>query len=99
MRKTFNYILGIFIVLGFIGLFTSMAIYMAHQAYLEQTTIIAEGIVEGMYIDVEGTLFSTKTSYFIIIDAKVVEVSETAYNMVQIGDLIRVFADKHAVVL
>jgi len=99
MSNKWGYFFGVCLLVLIIGLFVGMGMYMGHQAHVENTTIVAEGVVESMYIDVSGKVFSTKTTYFVIISGKAVKVSESAYGVVQIGDLVRVFSSGRMVIL
>ncbi len=99
MKRITKIVIGISFASFIILLIITIGYLFAHSFHVKSTTIVAEGVVEGMYIDISGSLFSTTEHYFLIINGKAIEISENAYNLVQIGDLVRVFLDKHVVIL
>lgn len=99
MKLGYQISIGLIILSFIISMFVFLGLYVAHTKYINSITIVAEGVVDGMYIDVSDQLFNSSMRYFLSINEKIVEVTKSAYNKVQIGDIVRVFANKGVAIL
>ena len=85
---------GALLVIGLIGFFVIMVGGMFYSAYQDSITVIGEGIVVDFKFIPASSNFAKDVWMILLDDGKWYEVKETAYNLAQLGDYVKIFANQ-----